>query len=823
MATQQDVIKKFVEALGANAVGIDLLDAAVKASSENRFSSWEDLRSSYIAAVKAYSGTTEVEQNSFLKKYCGIDLDDKDTGSITGSSAGGLLVKTAESIVENNDSGCSYPTNAFTLSTTEPCYVIHWPEQSGLTLTQQKIAGRMYHDWIPNSLQLIKESLGIESKQTIEIEFNKGYIGGSIPIYYGTSGCYNFNTYYNHGSSSLNPVIYINTDNYDRMILTDANGIYNQYSNNYMDRMTAHALAHRLVMEKYNKARSIPEEVIEGLVDLVTGIDDLVSKEAFFRLANKDWVDWSVSALTQKEDVGGNIYIDYRNSHDVWEGLEAYVLLRYLAKQTATTNMQRTIPLGTSYDAKKITIIAKNSFTGTIDVRLAATTVTTIDASATTKMVSLRGNTTNNVLRAGNGGSILRGDKGNDHLYGGKGKDIIICADGDGADIIYNYESGKDVITLLSGKVTKNTVSGTDVIFSINKGSIRIKDGVLKNIVLVDAHGKQSIKKFYYNLPSTASYNANKTVITLKAAYSGTIDLAQYAPNVTTVNARAVNKAINIYGNARANVIYAGKSGANIRGKVGNDQLYGGLGKDTFIYANGDGVDTIYNYESGKDILKLLSGKVTKTTVSGADVIFTVNKGLMRVKSGVLKNIILIDAQGKKSIKKLYYNLPSTASYNANKTLITLKAIALGTIDLVNYIPSVTTVNAKAVKKSLNIYGNAKANVFYAGRNGGNIRGRAGADKIYCGAGMDKIWFGKGDGQDKVMNSSKRDIAYFYGIKDIKQITAKKSGGIMKLGLKGTKDSMSIVGWTSSAGLNMIQLNNGVKYRFTANGIFKRI
>ena len=978
MATQQDVIKTFVKALGSDGIGLLLLDAAVKASSEGRFSSWEDLRESYISAVKTYGGTTETEQKAFLKKYCGIDLDDKDTGSITGSSAGGLLGKTAESIVENTSSESSYPTEALTISSTEH-YAIHWPEQSGLTLTQQKIAGRMYHDWIPNSLQLIKESLGIESKNRIEVGFTEGYIGGKIPIYYQTSGSYYYNTHSNSGYTSLNPVIYVNTDNYDSVILTDLNGKYHYDSNNYMDRMIAHALAHKVLLENYNKARSLPEAVIEGLVDLVTGIDDL-KEYSLLSCAHKDLAERSFSPLIQKEDVNGNLYISYSNSHNAGDGLNAYVLLRYLAKQTATTNMQRTIPVGTSYDAQKNTIIAKNTFTGTIDARLAETTVTSINAAATTKAVSLRGNTTNNVLRAGSGGCTLRGDMGDDQLYGGKGKDTFIYADGDGADTVYNYESGKDVISLLSGNVTKTTVSGADVIFSINKGSIRIKDGALKNIVLVDAQGQQSTKKLYYNLPSTASYNANKTVITLKAAASGTIDLAHYIPTVTTVNAKAVNKSINIYGNAKANVIYAGKGGANIRGKAGNDQLYGGNGKDTFIYADGDGADTIYNYESGKDILKLLSGKVTKmavsgadvvftvnkgsirvkngvlknivlidaqgqqstkklyynlpatasynanktaitlkaaasgtidlahyvptvttvnakvvnksiniygnakanviyagkgganirgkagndqlyggngkdtfiyadgdgadtiynyesgkdilkllsgkvtkTTVSGSDVVFTVNKGSIRVKNGVLKNIVLVDAQGKKTTKKFYYNLPSTASYNANKTTITLKAAASGTIDLANYVPSVTIVNAKAVKKSLNIYGNAKANVLYAGKNGGNIRGRAGADKIYCGAGTDKIWFGKGDGQDQVMSSSKQDIAYFYGIKDIKQITAKKSGSVMKLGVKGTKDVLSITGWTSSAGLNTLQLSNGVKYRLNANGTFKKI
>ncbi len=651
MATQQDVIKKFVKALGTDATGTDLLDAAVKAASGGRFSSWRELGASYISAVKAYSGTTKVAQKAFLKKYCGIDLDDKDTGSITGSSAGGLLVKTAESIVENSSSAMSFPTNAVTDN------YIRWPEKSSLSVTQQKIAGRMYNDWIPGSLQLIKESFGIEARYTTEVEFQSWYSPKhrDVPI------CYDVYTSFN---TMPDPVLYVCTNYYDYFHLENPNGVYGFYvgagdSGNYLDRMTAHALAHKVLLDNYSNAASLPEEVVEGLIGLVTGIDDLAYESSFLWEANKEYPPSNTFGVYDYKT-----YRDYTHSGN--EGVSAYVLLRYLAKQTATSNVQRTIPAGTSYDTKKTTITAKNTFTGTIDARLAATTVSTINAAATTKSVTLRGNTKNNVLRAGSGGNTLRGDKGNDTLYGGKGK-------------------------------------------------------------------------------------------------------------------------------------------------------------DTFIYADGDGIDTIYNYEAGKDVLSLISGKITKTTVSGADVIFTVNKGSIRVKNGVLKNIVLMNSQGQKTTKKLYYNLPSTAIYNANKTTITLKDSASGTIDLGKYMPSVTTVNAKAAKKSLTIYGNAKANVIYAGKAGGNIRGKAGNDKIYCGAGTDKIYFGKTDGQDQIIGSSKRDIAYFYGIKDIKQITAKKSGSVMKLGIKGTKDTMSIAGWTSSAGLNTVQLSNGIKYRLSANGTFKKI
>ena len=38
-----------------------------------------------------------------------------------------------------------------------------------------------------------------------------------------------------------------------------------------------------------------------------------------------------------------------------------------------------------------------------------------------------------------------------------------------------------------------------------------------------------------------------------------------------------------------------------MRGGLGNDALLGGSGRDTFIFARGDGEDTIYDFTSGKD------------------------------------------------------------------------------------------------------------------------------------------------------------------------------------------------------------------------------
>ncbi|MBR4151455.1 MAG: hypothetical protein IKT98_00670, partial [Selenomonadaceae bacterium] len=97
--TPQQVIKNFMEALDTHsfkssgtseankqALAKDILDQAIKASSN--FNGIQDLIDSFISDCRSYN---EADSSNgwinFLKEKCGIDLDNIDTGAITGSDA----------------------------------------------------------------------------------------------------------------------------------------------------------------------------------------------------------------------------------------------------------------------------------------------------------------------------------------------------------------------------------------------------------------------------------------------------------------------------------------------------------------------------------------------------------------------------------------------------------------------------------------------------------------------------------------------------------------------------------------------------------------
>ena len=130
---------------------------------------------------------------------------------------------------------------------------------------------------------------------------------------------------------------------------------------------------------------------------------------------------------------------------------------------------------------------------------------------------------------------------------------------------------------------------------------------------------------------------------------------------IKTINASSRTKTVKITGNSLANTIkggsnkdtiYGGKGNDSILGNAGNDKLFGGAGNNTltggtgddtlkggegadvFAYFNGDGNDTILDYQPGKDTIKLNSGFILDVSYKKKDLVFTVGSGTITVKNG---------------------------------------------------------------------------------------------------------------------------------------------------------------------------------------------
>ena len=247
----------------------------------------------------------------------------------------------------------------------------------------------------------------------------------------------------------------------------------------------------------------------------------------------------------------------------------------------------------------------------------------------------LFGDAGNDSLSGGAGADTLNGGAGNDTLYGGAGNDVFVYASSSGTDVISDYATG-DKISISGAKISKSSVSGSDVILTVGSGTVRVKNGAGKTLSI------------YNNSKSATSTvigsSASSTTVTLNNSSSSPYTAAS---GVKTINASSRTTAIRIKGNSLANSIVGGSgadslsggSGADtLNGGKGNDTLTGGAGNDVFFYQSGQGTDVITDYSSG-DKIKITGAKISKTSVSGSDVILIVGSGSIRIKNGKDKSL----------------------------------------------------------------------------------------------------------------------------------------------------------------------------------------
>ena len=95
--TPQEILKRYMRVLDEQ--GGTALDAAVAAASKGKYNTNDELLSAIQSDFSAAGSAT-----AFLKDYCGIDLDNLDTGSLLGYDASKTVVKTAKSVIPEGGS-----------------------------------------------------------------------------------------------------------------------------------------------------------------------------------------------------------------------------------------------------------------------------------------------------------------------------------------------------------------------------------------------------------------------------------------------------------------------------------------------------------------------------------------------------------------------------------------------------------------------------------------------------------------------------------------------------------------------------------------------
>ena len=420
--------------------------------------------------------------------------------------------------------------------------------------------------------------------------------------------------------------------------------------------------------------------------------------------------------------------------------------------------------------------------------------VVTVNASETKSSTEIIGNAKANKIYAGDNGSTLKGSKGNDTLWGGAGVDIFVYEKNTGNDIIQNFTSGQDKISLGAGaSLSGFSVSKSgDAVLKIAGNNLTIKktgnenianDG--KKITIIDAAGNETSKTYFTN--RTVYGNG----VTLNAEYSDTFTASS---NIVTVDATSNSNSLVLNGNSKNNILTGGAGNDNLLGGAGNDKLFGSEGDDTLsggkgndTLTGGEGAD-LFVYTEGKDVIAdyasgdriSLGAAISNSSLQGSDAVFTIGKGTLTVKDGKGKEISFTDAKNK------------TRTIIGGAQLISDSTAAKTTL-----ASGVAVADASVRTKAIRLVGNALANTIlggtkndslYGGAGNDSIVGNAGNDKLYGEAGNDILVGGSGNdslwgnaGNDSLFGGAGKDVFIYKPGEGTDKIMDYESGDMLKI------------------------------------------
>ena len=607
MSAQQEVIRRFMASLDKTPLkGADALNAALKSCSD--FDDIDELIEKFISDCENAETV-----DAFLKNYCGIDLDNEDTGAIIGSDAGGSIVKTADSIVEESGEseypeGTSFTVNGLT---------VNIPEQSELNNAQKTIVRGLYSWWLSGAFDLIAESYG----DNFSFTSSSSSTVNELTIEFVNSGSFLAQSGHRYKISSGKATaltLEINMEYYRSISADDVNGESTRSNATYLDRLIAHEMTHAVMAANINYFSELPSYIKEGMAELTHGIDDSRA-DAITKLAgNTSKLRAALSDSISTVRVAGVTGPTYA---------AGYMLLRYLAEQSASNIYAR---------EENYAYIALTDGADSLDNYEDEITIASGDGDDTIN------NHANHV--------VIDGGEGDD-LFSSDGSDVTIVSSS-GNDTLTSYASN-DVIKLNDVALRRVMLDGDDLILETYEGSLTVLDSADAEIALIDRNDELVIKNFsadtldggngtIYNADGL-KLNRSKTKLTVGDPYEGLIDLADFSSKLKTVDGRKCNGLLEIEGNDKNNVIRAGSGGSTLEGGMGNDKLYGGDGDDVFIF-DGQGKDIIYNYASDDRIL--IDGEIDGVKISGKTIKLSIGDGLLTIKKAVGMELALTDADG---------------------------------------------------------------------------------------------------------------------------------------------------------------------------------
>ena len=341
------------------------------------------------------------------------------------------------------------------------------------------------------------------------------------------------------------------------------------------------------------------------------------------------------------ETIGNDVILKFRNGSIVFKDVNDKNLVSI--ENVIPSEIDNTPELIYNDLTKKIkihnSVTLDGGWSGTLFASDYDSSVKRIDASNVNEPLYIIGNRNANSIIGGSGNNTLDGGIGNDMLIGGNGNDVFLYRNGEGKDIVADYVEGEDEIKIASGTLTKITPSGKNVVLTVGRGTITVKNAKNQKLTVTDAEGNTS-KQIY----GSKMLNIEDD--------DGAIVNAQLNTFAVTLNAEARTADLNLIGNAKANVIRTGE---------GNSTITTGKGNDTLIYSGGNVVVT--DYTSLQDKIKFNELALLNASLDGTDAVLTTERGVLRVNN--VKGRKITFAEGKSVVNCVVGDINTVTGSNA--------------------------------------------------------------------------------------------------------------------------------------------------------------
>ena len=601
---QIDVIQKFVGSLdNTNLSGVKAVDSAISSATNSKFTTLAALSNQIVADLKFCidSNTDNDAAEFFLKNYCGIDLDNEDTGAITGSDAGNSQIKNSKSVVsESGVSDTSFIDNSFSVNgvtfqvgsfTGKHFTPLNF---TSLNNNQKTIWQSLYTWWAKNSLDLIEQSYALNFDNATCKTVHVGFITQNNNSLATASNL-------KSGAIASDLDLKINLKYYNATDKINSDGAATSGSNDLLDTSIARELTKSALAANVNNFHNLPAFISTGLANLTVGIDNNYATSILSLVKNTTNLKNALNAKTNQ--------------------VAGYILLRYLAHQFGSSQtFSNAVDHFVNYTQDSNISTARGD--DTVINRGANSTISTdagndyvrnlsanvsVNAGAgddfinnTAANVTIFGDNGDDIINnsasfvmidGGNSYDSIRNTAANVSIYGGEGKDTlnnsgtnVSLFGGDDADRILTQN--KSTVNAGSGDDTINSAKGNNVfVFENQKGDnlitkifntdiIYLPD-VIGGTAVLDTmrsdDGKDGIIKF----GNTSIQIANTGNSSVKVKFSDNTTAWVSFPNFSVRNDIFTNKKANTVLSALSgdDTVYNYAARVKINGQAGNDYL----------------------------------------------------------------------------------------------------------------------------------------------------------------------------------------------------------------------------------------------------------